>query len=332
LRAGQRGSVSAYGSLFMAKSKSKSGRRPVPAAPATKGRTPNGRPRGSAARRAALEKKRRRQRLVTIGVIAVVAVIAVVVAVGVTSGGSTSALRTAAPAPVVSKLESVPVSELVAAANAAAPGAVTPPTTLPSTVPALAKGNKPEILYVGAEYCPYCAAERWPMVLALSKFGTFQHLDATKSSSADTNPNTPTFSFHGSTFSSPYLAFTSVESQTRNNKPLETPTAAQANIVSTYDSPPYVAASSRGAIPFVFFGGKSFISGAEYNGAALSGRTVDDAASYLLGPPNPTSTAMKATAGRLIGVICSLTKNQPASVCSAVPPSLESGVTATAGG
>src|SRR5258706_2836824 len=28
--------------------------------------------------------------------------------------------------------------------------------------------GKPEFLYMGAEYCPYCAAERWAMVVALS--------------------------------------------------------------------------------------------------------------------------------------------------------------------
>ena len=27
--------------------------------------------------------------------------------------------------------------------------------------------GKPEIVFVGAEYCPYCAAERWPIVMAL---------------------------------------------------------------------------------------------------------------------------------------------------------------------
>jgi hypothetical protein len=32
------------------------------------------------------------------------------------------------------------------------------------------------MLYIGAEYCPYCAAERWPLVMALSKFGTFSNL------------------------------------------------------------------------------------------------------------------------------------------------------------
>jgi hypothetical protein len=27
--------------------------------------------------------------------------------------------------------------------------------------PALTAGGKPEVLYIGGEYCPFCAAERW---------------------------------------------------------------------------------------------------------------------------------------------------------------------------
>src|SRR5215471_17073708 len=36
----------------------------------------------------------------------------------------------------------------------------------------LTSGGKPEMLYIGAEYCPYCAAMRWSMAVALSRFGT----------------------------------------------------------------------------------------------------------------------------------------------------------------
>ena len=38
--------------------------------------------------------------------------------------------------------------------------------------PELTLDGKPEVLYMGGEYCPYCAAERWAMAAALSRFGT----------------------------------------------------------------------------------------------------------------------------------------------------------------
>jgi hypothetical protein len=70
------------------------------------------------------------------------------------------------------------------------------------------------VLYVGAEFCPFCAAERWPLLLALSRFGTFSNLKESHSSAADVFPNTPTVSFYGSTYESDYVAFTPVETAT----------------------------------------------------------------------------------------------------------------------
>ena len=52
-------------------------------------------------------------------------------------------------------------------------GASSPQALKPVTGPALTSGGKPEMLYIGAEWCPYCAAERWAMAVALRRFGTF---------------------------------------------------------------------------------------------------------------------------------------------------------------
>src|SRR5258706_4760621 len=103
----------------------------------------------------------------------------------------------------------------------------------------------PEVFYMGAEYCPYCAAERWPMIIALSRFGTFSNLKTTSSSSSDVYPNTPTFTFHGATYTSQYVDFVSVETTDRNQNTLETPTAAQQALVNQYDT--------GGSIPLVDF-------------------------------------------------------------------------------
>ena len=62
--------------------------------------------------------------------------------------------------------------------------------------------GKPIVLYVGGEFCPYCAAERWSPVVALSRFGTFSNLTLLRSSSTDMFPDTRTFSFAGSHYSS----------------------------------------------------------------------------------------------------------------------------------
>ena len=63
------------------------------------------------------------------------------------------------PAAVLNDLSGVSVSTL----NQVGKGAtgVISPTSITSSS-SLTLNGKPEILYMGAEYCPYCAAERWP--------------------------------------------------------------------------------------------------------------------------------------------------------------------------
>jgi hypothetical protein len=162
----------------------------------------------------------------------------------------------------------------------------------------LTSAGKPEMLYIGAEYCPYCATERWAMVVALARFGTFSGLTVTHSSSTDVYANTPTFSFHGSTYSSPYLTFTPVETTTNQPDgkggytPLDAPTADQVAIWQRLDP--------RGGIPFVDIGGK----------------TALQVASALADPTTAVSKAVVGTANTIVAAICKATNQQPASVCS----------------
>jgi hypothetical protein len=60
--------------------------------------------------------------------------------------------------------------------------------------------GKPLVVYIGAEYCPFCAAQRWPLVVALSRFGTFSGLSVTRSASEDVFPDTATLSFHSASY------------------------------------------------------------------------------------------------------------------------------------
>ena len=70
----------------------------------------------------------------------------------------------------------------------AAGGPVSPPTVLEQPATHDLGGKSPAMLYYGAEYCPYCAAERWAMTAALSRFGTWSELKITASSHTDVFP------------------------------------------------------------------------------------------------------------------------------------------------
>ncbi|MDQ6839848.1 MAG: DUF929 domain-containing protein [Actinomycetota bacterium] len=293
--------------------------------------------------------QRQRRNVAAVASIAVVALIVVLVVIKVATGNGSSKAAVA-PSAVVGQATSVPVSAMVAAAGnvgvgSAALGVGKPPGSGSVTAPInfagppMTANGKPSILYIGAEYCPYCAAERWPMVMALAKFGTFTNLGVTTSSSSDANPNTPTFSFHGSMYSSQYVNFTGVEEQDRTGGTLDKLTPAQDAVVKKYDFPPYV--SSQGSIPFVIFGGKYLISGASYDASPLANLSVGRAADILSGNTDAAAASTsklaavsldtKATAAHIVGIVCSLTNNQPANVCSQVPNNLKQGGGASSG-
>ena len=173
---------------------------------------------------------------------------------------------------------------------------------------ALTVGGKPEVLYLGAEYCPYCAAERWPLVLALSRFGTFTGLALTESSGSDVYPNTNTFTFQHATYRSDYLALTTVELYDRSQAPLQSPTAAQQQLLQTY---------GQGGIPFIDLGGNVVLRSSGYDPQLLAGQDWSAIAQSLTDTSSPATRAIVGTANRITGQLCNLTHDQPTAVCTA---------------
>jgi hypothetical protein len=170
---------------------------------------------------------------------------------------------------------------------------------------------------MGAEYCPYCAAERWAMVVALSRFGSFSNLKLIHSSGSDVYPNTPTLSFYKSSYTSQYVQFTPVEMNgTKQNVTLQKPTAAENALLSKYDAPPYIQSSNAGSIPFVDIGNQYLTIGAQYQPSSLAGLTWAQVATDIRNPASPVAKGVDGTANALTAAICKITNNAPAAVCS----------------
>jgi len=293
----------------------------------------------AAQRAAARRAEQRRRILIASG--SVVVVLAIVVAFIVIKLNSKPAADNspngptgAALASVVTNVTSVPASTLdtVGDGNGAFTGKIQ--TITPAGAPLTANG-KPEMLYMGAEYCPYCAAARWAMIVALSRFGTFSGLQTIHSAAAngagqaEPDPNTPTWTFVHSTYTSKYLTFTPVELQTNipdtasgSYTNLETPTNAQQALLTKYDAAPYT--SEAGAIPFIDFGNKYLSIGSPYNPGVLSGLSWSTIAADLHNPNSAVAQAVNGTANYFTAAICKMTGNQPASACTAAVQSLES--------
>jgi hypothetical protein len=265
----------------------------------------------------ALEAKRTRNRryaIFTIAlVICIVAVLVIVKVTGGSGGGSGTADQpsppagTPIPAATLAKVASVPVPTLNAATTS---GILQTPQAVAN--PALVANGKPEILYIGAEWCPHCAAERWALYLALSKFGTFSPAPG-RIHSANQDGNVPTLTFYGTTYSSPYLSFVPVEVYTNHRSgngytTLQTPTPSQLQLWQN---------ANGGTFPFVDLGGKQVLTGAQYSFADLQNLTFPAVAAQVGNNSTTIGANIDASASQLVKTICgSLTHGQPAAVCS----------------
>lgn len=179
--------------------------------------------------------------------------------------------------------------------------------------------GKPQFLYIGAEYCPYCAAQRWATVVALSHFGTFDKLYQTTSSSTDVYPSTPTFTFYtghygGSFYTSKYIDFVPVETEDQQQNPLQTPTTEQQNLLNTYDVPPYTTQS--GSIPFIDIANQYILIGGSFNVQDLQNLQWEDIANSLSDSTSPVAKDILGTANYMTAGICMTTHQQPGSVCN----------------
>jgi thiol-disulfide isomerase/thioredoxin len=274
-----------------------------------------------AAQRAAQRKREMRNRMLWTGgsILGVIVIVVAFILVKTNqsptkTAGADSATGTALPASVIKDITTVPASTLASVGTGTA--AAKSVTTVASAK-ALTSGGKPQVLYIGAEYCPYCATERWSMAVALSRFGTFSGLHGIHSSSSDVYASTPTLTFYKSSYTSKYLTFTPVETQTeKQGTALQKTTAAQNALLTKYDSPPYVATADAGAIPFIDFGGKYFVHGAQYNPQILSGQSWAQVAAALQDPSSAIAKGADGSANMITAAICKTTNNQPSSVCT----------------
>lgn len=271
-----------------------------------------------AAQQAAARKAEARRRMLLSGgavlVVIIIVVVIVVIKLGKSastdsSGGGDTALGHTLPASVLKDVYTVPGAALNQVGGGSVPSYNPAPLTA-VTGGALTSKGKPEMLYIGAEYCPYCAAMRWSMAVALSRFGTFTTpLRGIHSSSVDVYPNTPTLTFYKSGYSSKYLTFVPVENETLTKAPLQNTTAQQTAIWAKYEP------GSEG-YPFIDFANKYVLKDPIYNPQVLSGLTWAQVAADLHDPSSQVAQSVLGAANYITAAICKTTNNAPAGVCT----------------
>jgi hypothetical protein len=285
-----------------------------------------------AAQREAERRRTQRKRMYLAGgsilVVAIVVVAVVLVALNKKAPTASAAPTGAALTALIKQVEDVPssVTDKVGSGGGSTAGFVQGHTTSQigtaagkgnyfATVDSTTKltsGGKPELLFIGGQYCPFCAAERWAMVNALSRFGTFTGLSAIHSSSTDTDPNTPSFDFSKASYTSKYLAFTPVEEfGATSSTILQKPTAAQQALATSYDP--------QGGIPFLDFGNQYVEDGniSPLDPSTMSGKTWAQIGTDIASPTgNAVGTAEIGNANYITAAICKMTNNLPATACT----------------
>lgn len=169
---------------------------------------------------------------------------------------------------------------------------------------AYVSGTKPIIVAIGADFCPYCAFQRWPLIMALMRFGNFTNLAYMLSSSTDVFPDSPTFSFYGSSYQSNYIVFQGYEQEDRSQGPLQTVPANYTGVFQQFGS----------SYPFIDFGNKYILSGSYFFPDQLVGKNWTQVI-QLLSSNNVLSNQIITSTNAITAAICKVTPNAPSSVC-----------------
>ncbi|MFZ0059875.1 MAG: DUF929 family protein [Acidimicrobiales bacterium] len=262
-------------------------------------------------------------------VLVIVAVLVIVKLTGSkspdTGGASSGRNPPPVPASVVAALANVPVATY----NAVGTGSEADPFVETKNQASLTEHGLPRVVYIGAEFCPYCALMRWSLVAALDRFGTFKGLKQS-SSSYDVAP-IPTFSFLGSTYTSKYVSFSAYETADRNDASLQVLPKDVNKLYTTYDgsglTPTKFTGGSEAGIPFLDVANKDVSSGdpafldPTVDPLAGGGQGMLGIAQAIADPSSTVGQAIDAKAfviqaNYITAAICRANGGRPAGICA----------------
>jgi hypothetical protein len=262
------------------------------------------------------------RRYVALGliVLAIILVAALIVIRNANQTDNTSDIETitAAPTSMIKSLAQVPATtaNVVGVTSPNAP--ISPPTATGNASlwesTTHSAGARPVVFFYGAEFAPYAAAERWPLIVALSRFGTFSQLGLMQSSSSVAFADTPTFTFWHAKYSSAWIdlqadeRYGSLDPTGAGYLALQAPTARQSASVAVYDT-------SAKTFPLLDIANHYVEVGSSFSPTVLDNLSQSQITNDLAYSANPVTQAIVGSANEITAAICTVTGERPATVC-----------------
>ena len=167
--------------------------------------------------------------------------------------------------------------------------------------------TKANFLYIGAEFCPFCAMERLSLTAALSRLGKFENLHDTISGSAEGKlSNIPTVTYKNYAYKSNYVNFKAFEIGDREGREIADIPKLEKQIFAIY--------SPNGGIPLTYWG--DIVTFGPDSGTLLAGIKGAAVASALTNPNSKEAQSTIGGANLFSAEICSKTGGKPENVCS----------------
>jgi len=234
---------------------------------------------------------------------------------------TTSTVETFSPAPssLVSTMTSVPASvyDAVGVSSPANPVQAPRPAGNGDAPLWLASDGGPPlpvVFFYGAEFAPYAAVQRWPLILALSRFGSFTQLGLMLSSASTAFADLSTFTFWNVSYKSKYLILEPVERYSSLDPTgghylsLQTPDAREAAAIASY---------GQGTDTFALLdvANRYVLNGASFTPGVLAGLSQSQIAGDLTTPASPLTQAVVTAANEITASICAVDGDKPGAVC-----------------
>jgi hypothetical protein len=177
----------------------------------------------------------------------------------------------------------------------------------------LVDGGKPVLFFMGGQFCPFCAADRWAFVAATSRFGSWTNLRGLHSQGGvDGFASLPTYDLVGAHYQSDLISLRHKEVADVSGNRLESLDGLETGLVNAYDP--------GGSIPFTVAGGASgqYTVGLAFSPGLLKGQSFDGLRQAVAANDStPTVVAIRAEADAMTALLCKLTGGNPGRVCSA---------------